>query len=138
MSTTTTTPKKLPKFEGRDVIRSAVAIRKAGDGLSDALKVEPVALRHGQRVFFVLAGEVRSVDHDPIEKDAIELVRTHVIDTIDIALVDKDEVEQLLDLNRERVQEMLDELDAEGTLMDKENGGKAAQAAAAAKAGQDT
>ena len=37
----------LPEFEGRAVVRSAVKITRAGDGLSEALKLEPTALHHG-------------------------------------------------------------------------------------------
>ncbi|MDQ1429196.1 MAG: hypothetical protein QOK39_2672 [Acidimicrobiaceae bacterium] len=59
----------LPDFDGFEVRRSAVRITKAGDGLSEALKVQPRALHYGDEVFYILRGKVAQVNHkgDPDE-----------------------------------------------------------------------
>lgn len=97
-------------FEGDLVLRSTVKITKAGDGLSDALKVDPIAMHRGDDVYFVLHGNVRHVAFPPEKKDSNEVVRQHVIDTVDIALVDEAAVDALLKANRDRVQRGLDSM----------------------------
>jgi hypothetical protein len=98
----------LPDFEGHEVRRSALRITKAGDGLSDALKLE---------VFFVLKGVVTQVNHKPDGKvedgEVDELVRLHTVDATEVALVDALEVSDLLVRNRERVDELKRKQEAE-------------------------
>lgn len=86
--------KGLPRFEGKQVIASRIAIVGAGDGLSDALDIEPVALKHGQEGFAVLSWKVRDVDHVPIKKgeDAV-LARKHVLTTESVMIVGGEEDE---------------------------------------------
>ncbi len=48
----------LTSFDGRDVIKTTIAITKAGDGLSDALKVDPQEFSLGDEVVVVLKCEV--------------------------------------------------------------------------------
>ena len=43
--------KQLGNFEGRREAGSQISITKAGDGLSDALQVDPVAYSTGEEVF---------------------------------------------------------------------------------------
>src|SRR5258706_9685039 len=100
----------LEQFEGNDVSRSSVKITKAGDGLSDALKLEPIVLHRGDEVYFVLRGKVRYVAFPPEKKDSVAVMRQHVIDTEDIAIVDEASVAKLLEANRDRVQRGLDSL----------------------------
>lgn len=107
-------PKGLPAYEGIDVDKATVKITNAGDGLSDALKFEPVALHHGDEVFFVLKGKVVKVTHEPegkveLDDDIDELVRVHVVKTFEIAMVDEFDVSELLAKNRERIKKRKDE-----------------------------
>lgn len=101
---------KAKTFEGDEVRRSTVKITKAGDGLSDALKVDPVEYHRGDTVYFVLRGKVRYVAHPPESKDSANVVRQHVIDTEEIAIVNELDVAKLLEANRERVQVALDSM----------------------------
>lgn len=72
------TDTKLPMFEDQDVTLVKVRITRAGDGLSDALKVTPEALHLGDEVFYVLRGEVTQINHQ--RKDFDEpIVRVHTI-----------------------------------------------------------
>jgi hypothetical protein len=100
----------IDKFEGDRIARSTVKITKAGDGLSDALKIEPVVFHRGDIVYFVLKGKVRYAAFPPEKKDSDDVVRQHVIDTEDIAIVSEAEVAAMLQANRERVQTALDSM----------------------------
>lgn len=99
--TETRTP--LPDFEGVGVDQSAIRITKAGDGLSAALQFEPVALHLGQRVHFVLAGEVAQINHKPDSKDPDVLIRLHTIEVVEITMVEADAVAAMLEEAAERV-----------------------------------
>lgn len=78
----------LPTFDGRDVIASTIAVRKAGDGLSEALSIEPAPFHIGETVFVVLECEVTAVNHLPIPKAESVLARKHVLTTETATIVD--------------------------------------------------
>lgn len=59
----------LTPYRDRSVLSSAVSITNAGDGLSDAMKIEPIELDMGETVYVVLECLVRPPQYDPIEKD---------------------------------------------------------------------
>lgn len=99
----------LPNFEGRAVVRSAVKITRAGDGLSEALKLEPSALHHGDEVFFVLRGSVTQVNHRPTSREEDDLVRVHTVEAQEIAMVGQAQVDELLAAERDRVKRLKDE-----------------------------
>lgn len=73
-----------------EVREVAVQITKAGDGLSDALKVNPIALDHGDEVFYLLRGRVSQVKFTEVKPGSEDLVRVHVIVTQDITQVPED------------------------------------------------
>lgn len=106
----------LGKFERRPVRKSSIKITKAGDGLSEALKFDPVALHVDDEVFFVLKGVVSKVQFGKIEKDDDDLARVHTVDTIEITAVDAADVKSLLDEAAKRLHERrLAESLADGT-----------------------
>lgn len=98
---------KLPKFEGREVRSATVKITKAGDGLSEALKIDPEALRHKERVFFVMEGSVEHINHKPASHDEDDdgLVRIHTVEAVKIARVDEADVRALLDAQEAKIRE---------------------------------
>lgn len=113
----------LPRFEGKPVIASRMAIVGAGDGLSAALDLEPVALKIGQRVRVVLEGEVRDVDHTPIKKgENSVLARKHVVSTEGIMLVtdesDDAQIKLMLAADADRLQRAKDSAEGQGRLDD--------------------
>lgn len=57
----------LQPFEGKPVLRSVVAITGAGDGLSQAMAIEPVEYHQGERVYVVLECTVDKVTFEPID-----------------------------------------------------------------------
>lgn len=93
----------LPDFEGSAVRRSTVKITKAGDGLSEALKIAPMAYHHGDEVFFVLRGLVTQVNHVPVSPADSDLVRVHTLVTQEITEVAADDVEVFLANANERL-----------------------------------
>lgn len=82
----TATITKLPPFEGEEVVKAAVRITNAGDGLSEALKVAPKALEMHEEVFYVLRGEVTQINHKT-DKDEL-LTRLHTIKAAEITEID--------------------------------------------------
>lgn len=59
----------LTPFDGSEVIRTSIAIARAGDGLSEAMKVEPREFHHGETVYVVLECTVAKVQFVPVDKD---------------------------------------------------------------------
>lgn len=104
MTTQNPTGATLPQFDGRDVIKSELAIRKAGDGLSEALQIEPVAFHIGEKVYVVLETEVTAVDHRPIPKAESVLGRKHVLTTETATIVDPALVEEVLEAQRKKIE----------------------------------
>lgn len=104
---------ELPPFEDTPVRLSSIKITKAGDGLSKALEFEPVALHLGDEVFFVLRGVVAQVNHKPKQAESDELVRLHTIDTSAITMVDRGQVEAMLEEAAEKVRAQEEAAEAE-------------------------
>lgn len=104
-------------FEGRDVLGSSVKITRAGDGLSDALLVDPVELHHGDEVYLVLRCQVDRVAFDPI-KDTDVFSRVHTLRTEEAMIVDRSLVEEHLAGQRDRVQRAKDAGKGQGRLED--------------------
>lgn len=100
----------LEPFHNMPVNRCAVQITKAGDGLSDALKVDPVELNIGDRVFYVLEGEVGQVKFRRIHPASNELERVHVVVTQRVTAVDGADVGAYLDDAEQHVRRALAEI----------------------------
>lgn len=94
----------LPKFEGRDVSAAQVRITGAGDGLSEALEIDPVALHLGDEVTYVLKGKVTQVNHRPISAKHPEMmVRQHTVSAEEITGIDGEVAEEFLAEARARI-----------------------------------
>lgn len=93
----TTTP--LGTFDGRDVITSSVAIRNAGDGLSQAMSIAHTQLHHGDTVYVVLECQVKDVQF-PLIKDTDSLNRKHILRAGVATLVDKELVDAVISAQR--------------------------------------
>lgn len=92
----------LAPFDGMDVLRTTIAVTNAGDGLSDALKVDPQEFHLGDEVFVVLRCEVAKVQFVPI-KDTDALSRVHVLKAGDATIIEGDLVEDHLRAQAERI-----------------------------------
>lgn len=81
---------KLSPFEGKSVNRSTVKITNAGDGLSQALGIEPVEYHQGDKVYVVLECDVSRVSFEPVSKDLLDgpQVRVHTFKAGTATVVD--------------------------------------------------
>ncbi len=125
---------KLEAFEGKPVITCTVKITNAGDGLSDALKVDPIELHVNQRVFFVIETEVDAVQFKRVTPAGNDMTRVHVLKTQRITAVDADDVRAYLDDAQEHVRRALAEISDDQLTIDDE---LAAKREAAASNGHD-
>ncbi len=93
---------ELGKFEGKPVHGTRIAVTRAGDGLSEAMKVDPIILHQGDTVYVVLECAVDKVRFDPIDKtDGV--ARVHLLKAGTATLIDGDAVRSALDEQRERI-----------------------------------
>lgn len=70
----------LTQFDGRPVVRTTISVTNAGDGLSQALGIDPQEFHHGEIVYVVLECEVSKVTHVPVDKETPDvLVRQHTL-----------------------------------------------------------
>lgn len=93
---------ELGTFEGRDVLQSKIIVRKAGDGLSSAVSVDPRALHQGDRVYVVLECEVGPIKFDLI-KDTDALARVHDLIAQGATFADAEDVKGLVDAQKDRI-----------------------------------
>lgn len=56
----------LGEFDGVPVTGMAIAVRNAGDGLSEELDISPSPHETGSEVFLVLRGVTGPIDHEPL------------------------------------------------------------------------
>lgn len=94
----------LHKFEGKEVIGTKVAIRRAGDGLSKALAIDPLELTIGTRVFVVMECEVGTVGFRPV-KDTQSLTREQDLIALTVTVVDKALVAEVLAATQAKIDE---------------------------------
>ena len=92
----------LGTFDGKDVLRTAISVTNAGDGLSEAMKVDPTLLHLDDKVYVVLECQVAKVRFDPI-KDTDAVSRVHVLRAGTATMVDADLVQQQLTEQAERI-----------------------------------
>lgn len=95
---------QLTPFDGKPVVRTTIAITNAGDGLSDALGIDPQEFHHGDKVYVVLECEVAKVAHIPVDKDTPGiLLRQHTLRAGVGTIVDADLVEEQVRRQAERI-----------------------------------
>ena len=92
----------IPKFEDREVIVTKVAVTNAGDGLSQALGIEPSVLHVDDRVYVVLECDVTKVGFAKV-KDTGTLQRVHTLRAGAATIVDKALVIDHLAAQAERI-----------------------------------
>jgi hypothetical protein len=81
----------LGSFDGQDVLRTTIAVTHAGDGLSNALAVEPRMMHLGDKVVVVLECEVVKVVHRPLDADTPHgpLLREHTLKAGTATIIDE-------------------------------------------------
>lgn len=99
---TVRTPIELEPFEGAEVIGAGIQVTKAGDGLSEALGIEPQAFHLGERLYVVLEVEVAKIRYEEV-KDTSALRRLHTLEAKGATFVDASLVSDLVDAQREAI-----------------------------------
>lgn len=89
----------LPLFEGLDVVTTKVIIKNTGDGLSQAMAIEPQVIAVFDRKFVVLEVECDAVNHRRV-KDTEVLERVVVLKAETATFVDEHLVKDVLDAQR--------------------------------------
>lgn len=92
----------LETFEGRDVLQSTIRITRAGDGLSDALAVEPTEFHLGDTVTVVLECTVTKVHYEELS-DTGTLRRVHTLSAGTSTIVAPEFVREVLTAQREAI-----------------------------------
>lgn len=88
--------KGLSKFENRDVLQAAIKVTNAGDGLSQALAIEPVEYHLGDTVYLVIEAEVSKVNYEEL-RDTGALKRVHTFKAGTATLVEGQLVAKVLE-----------------------------------------
>lgn len=107
--------RKMETYEGRAVMMTTLQVTNAGDGLSQAMAIEPVLLHHHDTVFVVLECEVSKVHYEPIPETP-DLERKHTLKAGRATIVEKDLVIDALNAQAERIQAAKDAQVGQGTL----------------------
>lgn len=93
----------LHKFEGRDVIGARIKITGAGDGLSQALAIEPAELRSGTKVYVVTECTVGAITFEPV-KDTDAFTRVQTLKAGTATMIDKALVAEMLEAQRAKIE----------------------------------
>lgn len=106
---------KLGKFEGRTVAAAKMTLTGTGDGLSQAMQIDPVVLHHGDEVYLVVKGVVADVRFPPVSGTE-SVARQHVVRAVEASIVEPDLVEATLEGQRRRHREMIEAETGQGPL----------------------
>ena len=93
---------KLSPYQGKDVLRTSIAIKGAGDGLSEAMGIDPEELAIGSKGVLVLEFVVEAHKHKPI-KDTNALSLEQILKAGTATLIDSDVVQAALAAQREKI-----------------------------------
>lgn len=82
----------IKKYDGKDVTRQAMSLRKTGDGLSQALAIDPLSVHIGDEITLVVRGEVASVQYKQDQKGTSDLTEVIIVNGGTITVADDIEV----------------------------------------------
>lgn len=94
----------LDPFEGQPVLSVGIEIPGAAGGLRESLKIDPVQLHHGDKVYVLLETTANKIRFDP-EKDEEGWKRVHVLDVDAGMIVDADLVAEHMATQKARIAE---------------------------------
>lgn len=80
----------LGTFDNMEVIGTKVAIKRAGDGLSQSLAIEPEVLHMHERRFVLLEVLVGPVKHEPVKDTQTKCLRVHDLIAQTVTFVDEE------------------------------------------------
>jgi len=94
---------ELTPFENRDVASIAIIVRNTGDGLSEAVAVDPVELHVGDEVTVAMRCVVEKIRFDPI-KDTDALRRVQILKAGEATFLESETVNSALDEQLQRIE----------------------------------
>lgn len=95
----------LSPFENHEVVGTTISITNAGDGLSEAMKIDPVEWEHGEKVFVLLETEVAKVRFDPSKDNSENLVRVHVLKAGTATVMDAGKAKPMIAAQKKKIEE---------------------------------
>lgn len=95
----------LKKYENREVVATTIKITRAGDGLSAALEIDPAELHHDETVYIALKCNVADVQYPRLKKGSKQLVRKHILETVEAVIVNGQIVAEALEAQRIKVEQ---------------------------------
>lgn len=107
----------LTPYKGSDVLRTTIAVRNAGDGLSEAMGIDPQELPIGSKVVLVLECEVKAHDYERIPNTKA-LVLKQVLKAGTATIIDAEVVQQALATQREKIDQAKAEASGQPRLVD--------------------
>lgn len=93
---------ELTEFEGRDVVQSTIKVTNAGDGLSEAMSVDPIEMHLGEKRYLLIEAEVHRVNYEEL-KDTDVLRRVHTLKAGTATLVDDEYARELIEKQRKAI-----------------------------------
>ena len=117
---TASTTSTLKSFEGVDVIEATIKVTNAGDGLSEALGIDPVEYHQGDTVYVLLETTVSRVSYEAVKKDSDFLKRVHTLKAGTGTIVDAGFARESIEMQREINQRARDAEAGQGRLDDPE------------------
>jgi len=111
----------LGDLDGEDFTHTTIKLVNAGDGLSDALRVEPVWLRNGDEGYCIIKFHVASITGKPWvgKAGATGLERIVTLSAQAAALADEDLVGPVIAEMQTRLRELRDAEAGQGTLAER-------------------
>lgn len=97
-------PGTLTPFENHQVVGTTIKVTNAGDGLSQALKVEPIEYERGETVHVVLECVVDKITFDGSKDNAEDLIRVHTLKAGVATIVDGKKVKGVLAEQRKKLE----------------------------------
>lgn len=94
----------LKRFEGQEVIGTAISVTNAGDGLSANMAIEPQEMKLHEEVIVVLKCVVAKITHLEV-KDTKSLVRTHTLKAGTAVIASPELVAELLAAQEAKLEE---------------------------------
>lgn len=91
----------MTEFEGRTITRHTAAVKRAGDGLSQSLKIEPTELAQGDTVYLVIEATVGKIEFIPVGD--LEEERKVNLDAVAATLIDSDVVRDAIVSMKDRI-----------------------------------
>lgn len=95
---------KISDYEGHAVASTSVSIRNTGDGLSKAMRVDPIKLELGTTVYVVLECEVEKHRYEPADF-ADDLILVNMLKAGRATMIDNAAVRKALDVQEKKIRD---------------------------------